>query len=476
MRKQSGLLFRALHVGIGTLASLLIGFISTPLITRLFSPDEYGLYSLFVMYGNMVIMVLALGMDQALVRFYYDVDTYAYRIRLIKTCVFFPFILSFIVCLGISVIWIVFDIKNILLDTKLVLLFSLYILVLLSNRFLLVILRLENQTREYAIVNIVQKTSFVVLVLLFGFLFSILKSEHLCMALVIAIFFSVIIALAFIHKNFGNNREGDYVVHEFSQLFKYAYPLIFTLGLTTIFQALDRLFIQHYYGVYEVGIYASAMSIIHVFEIVQTSFTAVWMPNAIETYSKNKEEKEYYIKVNETITIIMFCLGAFLILFKDIIVLLLGEKYREASALLPFLAFSPIMYTLSETTVVGLVFLKKSKLQIVAPLTACAVNFVGNSFLVPRYGCSGAAISTGISYIVFMIIRTVLSEHYYHIGFNNNKTMILIVGLIIYAWYASFYNSTIVSICLFGVIIFVILALYKKRVEELLKTCTERFL
>ncbi len=60
-------------------------------------------------------------------------------------------------------------------------------------------------------------------------------------------------------------------------------------------------------------------------------------------------------------------------------------------------------YTISETTVCGIVSMKKSKIQIVVAAGACITNIIMNTFLVPRYGCQGAAISTGISYIVFLL-------------------------------------------------------------------------
>ena len=48
------------------------------------------------------------------------------------------------------------------------------------------------------------------------------------------------------------------------------------------------------------------------------------------------------------------------IMFKDLIILLLGKDYREASMVIPFLVFMPLMYTISETTVGGIDFKKAS--------------------------------------------------------------------------------------------------------------------
>lgn len=58
-----------LVIGGGTFISMIIGFLTTPIITRIVNPIEYGQYSIFTMYSNMALMVLCLGLDQAMVRF-----------------------------------------------------------------------------------------------------------------------------------------------------------------------------------------------------------------------------------------------------------------------------------------------------------------------------------------------------------------------------------------------------------------------
>ena len=149
------------------------------------------------------------------------------------------------------------------------------------------------------------------------------------------------------------------------ELMKYALPLTVTMGITYLFQALDRLSIQYFCDYSEVGIYASTMSLVNVFAIIQTTFNTLWSPMAIEHYSKDPEDRTFYQKGNQIITVIMFFLGVSLILCKDVFALLLGEKYRAATYILPFLIFHPIMYTISETTVTGINFMKKSNMTVI---------------------------------------------------------------------------------------------------------------
>ena len=59
-------------IGSGTIVNMLLGLLTTPIITRIVNPNEYGQLSIFNMYTNIAVMVLCIGLDQALVRFFYE--------------------------------------------------------------------------------------------------------------------------------------------------------------------------------------------------------------------------------------------------------------------------------------------------------------------------------------------------------------------------------------------------------------------
>ena len=86
-------------IGSGTVINMLIGLITTPLITRIVDPIEYGQFSIFTMYSNIAVMVLCLGLDQALVRYYYENEEIEYKRELLFKCIKLPMIISLLVCL-----------------------------------------------------------------------------------------------------------------------------------------------------------------------------------------------------------------------------------------------------------------------------------------------------------------------------------------------------------------------------------------
>ena len=59
---------------LGGYISLLIGFISLPFVTRLISPEQYGVFSLFSLILNLQLIFLLLGLDQGFVRYFYETE------------------------------------------------------------------------------------------------------------------------------------------------------------------------------------------------------------------------------------------------------------------------------------------------------------------------------------------------------------------------------------------------------------------
>ncbi len=240
---------------------------------------------------------------------------------------------------------------------------------------------------------------------------------------------------------------------------------ISSVSIMTLFQAIDKLTLNAISTYSEVGIYSSANSIISLFAVIQTTFNALWGPMAVEHYTNQPDDRTFYQRGNRIISFIMFFVGFSLILMKDIIALLLGSKYREAAFIVPFLAFSPIMYTISETTVSGLVFMKKSKIQIIVSIGACITNLIGNIILVPKIGGRGAAISTGLSYIVFFSLRTFLSNKYFYIDFKLKKFYLVVSFLVAYALINTFMRLNWITIIMYIMFVGSLLILYRQDIQ-----------
>ena len=471
---QNSFIRNFLILSTGSALTILIGLFTTPIITRMIDPNEYGQLSFFNMYANLAWIVLALGLDQAFVRYFYHSKDLGYQRKLLYKSLWLPFLLSVITALlvmtvGREIVSNLYEIKDL---NAVVAVFAAYLVVMTLNRFSFLVVRLQHKAKLYASLNVLQRLLFVLIVIGLVLIFR----SHYLLILVFATFISqLIVTFISVIKELDIWKPVNlaYEVQTTQRdLLKFGYPLVFSLAITWLFQVTDKLVIKKYGSFEEVGIYAGAMGIIALFSVIQVTFNTLWAPVSIEHFENNRDDQDFYTRAHQSITVLMFFFGLSLILFKDIFVLFLGAKYSQASTILPFLIFSPIMYTVSETTVGGINFMKKSKLHILVAVGACVFNAVGSLVLVPIYGLPGAAISTGLSYIVFFTLRTVLANRCYYINFGLHKFYSLTALTLVYAWWNTFHPFGLISIVSYFGICVLMCVLYKdvlKRGADLLQ-------
>ncbi len=464
MEKNNSFLKHFTIIGGGTMINMLLGLITEPIITRLVDPADNGRYGIFTMYSSIAVMILCIGLDQALVRYYYENDDEDYKRSLLAKCVTLPILL----CLGVSVIVMALSLTGIVkfkFDPLIMGILCTFTLIQLIYRFSLMLVRLEYKSKLFSLLNILYKLFYLAAVFPLIFLF---KHDHV-LSLVTAVtlsMFACMFTSVVANKKLWKIRNTDKQKSaSLKELMTFGYPYILSMGLATLFAAIDKFSLDIFRTDAEVGVYTSAMTLVNVFAIIQTTFNTLWQPMSVEHYSKDENDRSFYQLGNQLITIVMFFIGISLILCKDIFVYILGSKYREAAYILPFLCFHPIMYTISETTVSGLVFKKKSKMQVVVSAGACLTNIIGNTILVPWLGCKGAAISTGISYIVFFTLRTVLSNSYFYIDFKLGRFYTLTLAVTLYCFYNTFFKFGIITIVGYIVCLALLIILYLDSVK-----------
>ncbi|WP_346936257.1 oligosaccharide flippase family protein [Clostridium sp.] len=465
---RNSLLRKFLSFSVGNWLVLIIGLISSPIITRIIDPSEYGKFGMFNLYANILMLITTCGLDQSYVRFFYEEDE-TNRNKLLFESIKIPFILNIL----ISIIIIIFKVpisKYIISDYNLnfIILLILNISLASIGRFSLLTVRMKQKGRLYSMLQVMQKVSYLMSV---GLFFMIYNDSFLTLAYATLISNAVVASVSLFTErdswNFKNIKDKK-LKNSQIDILKYGIPLIFTVLVTWLFQSADRMAIKAFYGNYEVGIYTSANNIIAILNILQTSFATFWVPVAFEKYEKNPEDTKFFSNINDIVSFLMFGVGIGLILFKDIIVLLLGEKYRVASYIMPFLVYMPVLYTMSEVSVVGINFKKKPKYHIIIASAACLFNVIGNSILVPMLGAKGAAISTGLAYIVFYYARTLISRRLYKVDYSVGRTSIAIFAISVLALHSSFMEFSMITIIIGIIVILIVLFLYRNTIKSII--------
>jgi len=395
---------------IGPIIGALLSFIVIPIITFFISPEEYGRANMFSLALSIVQMVLYLGQDQAYVKKYYEVDD---RSRLLTNAMLPP--LTMVLVLEICIALGKNSISQFLFDSDdyincvhaLMLVLPCYVV----QQFALVNIRMAQKGTRYSVFTILLKLlntlCTVLLLLLWEKSFeSVVWGAALAevsFALCLLLIERKTLRISLSKVDFGLIR----------QLLKFGLPLVPAAVVAWMLGGMDKVMLRMMCDYTTLGIYSTAEKVAAVLAIVQSCFTLFWLPVAHE-WNKLGVEREKFTMVGRTVSMVMGVVFLLILLSKDLVFLIFASDYSPAKYVFPFLLLHPIMYSISEVTVMGIYFSEKTSYFMFFSVAVAVINLVMNALFIPMWGATGAAIATGMSYMAFFWLRTLFSRRLWY--------------------------------------------------------------
>lgn len=390
---------------IGPLIGAFFSFITIPIITYFIAPIEYGKVSMFTLMQSILGMLVYLGMDQAYIKYYNETDD---KDNLLLNAISPAILLSF--CIGIVVFVFQREISDWLFgtpnETLCIILLVTYLPFVVCERFFLIYVRMQEKGLQFSALSIIVK--FFTLVFSIVFLFYFEKSfRSIIYATVIAqIIGSICISFSVLRK--FNFKHFCLNKNMLISMFKFGFPLVPATLIGWVLNSMDKIMIRGMCGYEQLGLYSAALKIVSILTIIQSCFSTFWTPVAFRWNKENKGIWRFEV-VGHTLLCLMTIIMILILTFKNLIIHILSPDYVQSVTILPFLLLSPIMQTISEVTVVGIYFTGRSLYTVIVAIGGCIVNIVLNGLLIPDFGAIGASIATGISYITFFWLRTIIS-------------------------------------------------------------------
>jgi O-antigen/teichoic acid export membrane protein len=182
-----------------------------------------------------------------------------------------------------------------------------------------------------------------------------------------------------------------------------------------LFYWTDSLIIGFYNSATEVGIYNAAVPLAFLLSIASQLFLQLFFPLINKEYSLGNKEtvkqlskqlSKWTLALNLPILIILLVFPEFLIN------LLFGPEFLGATNALRILAIGGIFSSLAEFPNRLITSSGRSKIILIDITIITILNIFLNLFLVPKYGITGAATATMISFIVLSFTFTFQSIKY----------------------------------------------------------------
>lgn len=397
---------KILSFAIGPIGGAFLGLITLPLITWFFAQEDVGRLSMLQVTLSFGVLLFSLGLDQSYVREFHEREDKSALLKQAAAPGLVLLVLTVVALLSFGglISELLFDVPSIHLS----LLVAVALLANFTSRFLSLVLRMKERGLAYSMSQLLPKLLLVILVGLYVITEANKTLTNLVFAATVS-FVAVAIVFAWnTREEWLNSVTAPFNLSEVIAMLRFGLPLILGglafWGLT----ALDKVFLRTLASYEELAIYSVSVSFAAAASIFKSVFSTVWAPTVYKWASSGEglENIEKTTRFVLTIVVLIFCLAG---LFSWGVTYVLPSAYDSVQWIVVSCLGFPLLYTLSETTVVGIGISRRSSYALFSALIAFGVNIAGNFWLIPFFGAKGAAVSTCFSFWVFLVLRTEFS-------------------------------------------------------------------
>lgn len=223
-----------------------------------------------------------------------------------------------------------------------------------------------------------------------------------------------VIAIAVRTNLLANLLRGSFSTSILRRFFHYGYPLMGVSIATWVLSASDKYIIKLFRDSAEVGIYAIGYSLVAVaFTLLNTSLMLGMYPVLLKTWQEQGKEAteemmgrllRYYL------LIAVPAWAGLTLLAQPILTVLAAPEYLSGHVIISWVALGLVFQGLTEYVTKVWELQENTKIILVLMALVAVVNVVLNLILVPSYGFLAAAITTAVSYLLYLLLAAIFSR------------------------------------------------------------------
>lgn len=395
------------------IAPAIVGLIAIPIITRLFSPADYGNYILVTTTVSLISSI-AIGWLDSINRFFPVYEVKARLGEFYNTTLIFTIIS--IVGMSLLFLSVLFLIKDDI-STKLSSLMRLGVLMFITTSCFQVLrsfLRVKRQVVWYSYFTVWHSMAGLGIGLVLVFLFhlgieGLLWGKFLSIAIILPLLYSLSIGR-------GISIRKGVSLPIASEMARYGFPMMVAFLTFWFLSFSDRYILEFFRGSEEVGIYSVSYGLS---EMSITSLLSIFImasgPISMQIWEKQGSlvSQEFLAKL--TRYIILICLPAVVglsVLAKPIISVMVATAYYKGYKIIPLIAFGLFFNSIAYSFALVFGYVKKTYISMIVAAVSASLNLGLNFLLIPRYGYIAAAITTLICYSVYLFLMVIISRRF----------------------------------------------------------------
>lgn len=443
-----------------------ISFFTIPIFTRLLSTQEYGMYSLFLSWESIISIFATLNLsyqvfNNGMIKYENKKDEFtssmiglSFVSCLLSFLLLFLFYKPFSDFSGLNLVYLLF----LFLDILFTAISSIWIV---RRRFDFDYKKLTILTIIFSVMN--PLLGIVLVLTMNDRLFARILSIVICSVLYGLICFFMISKES---KKFFNKKIWKYSL-------KLDLPLIPHYISLVLLSCSDRIMIGMLVNKEATALYSISYNVSMIMNIVITAINSSLIP-WIYHQMKDKKYNNLNQKLNFIIILVSIMSIVPMILGPEVVAVLGGKNYMDATTLIPIIASSIFMIYLYSIFIVIEMYYEKSMYITIGTVTAASINIILNYFCIKKFGYEAAAYTTLFSYAFlsffhFIMMKKTLKENKVnHTIFNLKLLIVLSTFILTFSLLIKvLYNYLIIRYSLL-IVIMILLIMQRKRIIQLI--------
>lgn len=409
----------SLIYGLSSVLSKALSFITLPIFTAAFSPEEYGVLGTINLVAGILGALLNVGMDSALSMFFVEKDDQESKRRVVGSI--FQWNIFWGLLLTITTILLIPQIKLYYGDTEENGIF--YVIVFVTTFLRLFntqaqnVYRLTFQSKRYVFFSLSREFIAVGLNLVFVLVFHLPIYWLLVSGFMISI--SYVVPIWYPIRDYLKFDLSLYKM--WPKLLKFGLPLFPQAFALYLIISADRWTIQYFQGIDALGLYTIGAKMTMFVALATRVFRQAWLPIVLDAIKDEGDKPFLRLVTRGYFGLGMIAVVGYTGLAKEITMLLTDAKFHETYAYSGVLTWYAIIYGGINIVGIGAWKMKKTLWLTFALVVFAGANIVLNLVLVPEWSNMGAAIASAISSVLYINLLTFISERQWAYGANYFK-------------------------------------------------------
>lgn len=381
-----------------------LAVITSPIFTRLMSVSDYGIYSLFNSWNNIVFCVSSFGLSYAIAPAIrkYKSELGAFTICMTAFSCILPAVLLIGCLFGLDRF---FSYAFMLPKSTIILLWGemiLYSIIMFENEKLMI----GGKFKKYAILSIIRALGSTLLAILL----ILIEQENTYNGRIIGLIGTSLIICLYI---FWSNRKSVSQITSSIEYLRFALPIALPMifhGLAmVILGQVDRIMISRYFSEIETGLYSYGYSIGTMIMFILNASASAIQPVFYKKFGKDDFGLVKILKKNAEM--MFFASVIFALIAPEIVKVLADSKYwGTVTFIYPLISGCYCQYLYTFYCKVEIIEKRTSYIAVGSALAA-VINFFLNAIFLPKFGYQIAAITTFIGYFVLLIFHMLISKN-----------------------------------------------------------------